>query len=142
MTNILRIRELQSEIAYLEQQLNIPTLSHSDQQLLSEAWFEYQEEIDRLEEEEPSPVSPNPWSVHELEDPVEDVGPPGGSPPERPDTPVPAEPHLFIDYSSTSGLFISEDEIERMNNALDDRMDNWMMGGIYGEGQFDLAGEV
>ena len=45
-----RVDELLEELAEIERQQEDTTLSHSDQQLLDQAWEELDSEIDRLEE--------------------------------------------------------------------------------------------
>lgn len=45
-----RYDELLALLADVEEQMNDPTLSHSDQQLLDQAWEAYNEELEFLDE--------------------------------------------------------------------------------------------
>jgi len=136
---------LLEQLAAVEERLQNPTLSHSDQLLLELAWEDITNRLDELEtiEEPPaedewrdarealdSPPPPSPIRFAPSPPPIvfqpgDHVPPPPGVPPlsaTRQPVPIPADWQPMEAPPPPRGWWEpDEEEIERFNNAVDDR---------------------
>jgi hypothetical protein len=144
-------RSLVAELADIERQQQDPTLPHSDQHLLDQAWEDVMNQLDELEtiveepaeedwrdaqvvleEEDSRPATPVPA------EPVRFAPPPpplsatrrplpiaipqwSGSPSMAPPPPRPAGDRICNCDSDGQCAYCEEEELERWNNMVDDR---------------------
>lgn len=117
------IDEVKREMRKIELELEDDTLPHSDQALLQDGWDALEEQLDMLEDE-----------LRRIEAP-------------RPPTPHPEELIKLGD-----GLYLTQEELDRLNEIVDDRGDGPVEIGACGFGcdgkcptcigGYDHAGEV
>ena len=149
--NTTLYRSLLAELAEIERQQQDPTLSHSDQHLLDQAWEDVTNQLDELETIVEEPIEED-WrdarAVLEEEDsrpatpvprePVRIAPPPpplsatrrpdpiaipmwAGSPSMAPPPPRPAGVTICNCDSDGQCAYCEEEELERWNNMVDDR---------------------
>jgi hypothetical protein len=118
------MEHLLEQLADIERQMDDSTLSHSDQQLLDQAWDDINDQIEVLqmaeEYDDRTLTLSESESIHTL--------------PKRPDTPIPTDVRMFVDLGN--GYILAIEEITEEDRWREREAEGWV-----NEEHYDMAEE-